>query len=96
MSQQRIQPIMKNKQNFIVDVLMRYSCVQEYLTVEIVYLALWYFQCSVTGEQSTYSMRLVFAKQNHQWKVSYSYTLECVFPITIVQVSAHKVVHIYW
>ena len=79
---------------------MRYSYVQEYVTVEIFYLALWYFQYSVTGEQSTNSMWWAFAKPNHQWKVctllSYSYTLKCVFSITIVQVSAHKVVHIYW
>ena len=70
--------------------------VQEYVTVEIFYLALWYFQCSVTGEQSTNSMRSVFAKPNHQWTMcsllSYSYTLKCVFSITIVQVSAHSLV----
>ena len=100
MSQQRIQPILKSTQDFIVDMLMRYSYVQECVFVEIFYLALWYFQYSVTGEQSTNSMRSVFAKPNHQWKVcsllSYSYTLKYVFPITIVQVSAHKVVHIYW
>ena len=99
-SQQRIQPILKSTQDFIVDMLMRYSYVQEYVTVEIFYLALWYFQYSVTGEQSTNSMRSVFAKPNHQWKVcsllSYSYTLKHMFPMHVVQISAHIVVHIYW
>ena len=98
-SQQRIQPILKSTQDFIVDMLMRYSYVQEYVTVEIFYLALWYFQYSVTGEQSTNSMRSVFAKPNHQWKVcsllSYSYTLKHMFPMYVVQISAHKVVHIF-
>ena len=99
-SQQRIQPILKSTQDFIVDKLMRYSYAQEYVTVEIFYLALWYFQYSVTGEQSTNSMRSVFAKPNHQWKVcsllSYSYTLNHVFLLHVVQISAHIVVHIYW
>ena len=66
-SQQRIQPILKITQDFIVDMLMRYSYVQEYVTVEIFYLALWYFQYSVTGEQSTNCIRPEFAKPNHQW-----------------------------
>ena len=99
-SQQRIQPILRITQNFIVAMLLRYSYVQEYVTVEIFYLALWYFQYSVTGEQSTNSMRSVFAKPNHQWKVcsllSYSYALKHMFPMHVVQISAHIVVHIYW
>ena len=80
MSQQRIQPILKSTQDFIVDMLMRYSYVQEYVTVEIFCLALLYFQYPVTGEQSTSSIRSVFAKPNHQWMMctllSYSYTLK--------------------
>ena len=64
------------------------------------YLALWYFQYSVTGEQSTNSMRSVFAKPNHQWKVcsllSYSYTLKHMFPMHVLQISAHIIVNIYW
>ena len=100
MPQQRIQPILRITQNFIVVMLLRYSYVQEYVTVEIFYLALFYFQYPVTGEQSTSSIRSVFAKPNHQWMMcsllSYSYTLKCVFSITIVLVSAHKVANIYW
>ena len=99
-SQQQIQPILRITQIFIVDMLLRYSYVQEYVTVEIFCLALLYFQYSVTGEQCTNSMRSVFAKPNHQWKVcsllSYSYTLKHMFPMYVVQISAHKVVHIYW
>ena len=49
---------------------------------------------------STSSIRSVFAKPNHQWTLctllSYSYTLQCVFPINIGKVSAYNVVHIYW
>ena len=100
MSQQRIQPILRITQNFIVAMLLRYSYVQEYVTVEIFYLALLYFQYPVTGEQSTSSIISVFAKPNHQWTMctllSYSYTLKCVFQINIVKVSAQIVVHIYW
>ena len=100
MSHKRIQPILRITQIFIVAMPLRYSYVQEYVTVEIFCLALLYFQYPVTGEQSTSSIRSVFAKPNHQWMMcsllSYSYTLKCVFSITIVQVSAHKVVHIYW
>ena len=99
-SQQRIQPILRITQNFIVAMLLRYSYVQEYVTVEIFCLALLYFQYPVTGEQSTSSIRSVFAKPNHQWMMctllSYSYTLKKVFSITIGQVSVHKVAHIYW
>ena len=99
-SQKWIQPILRITKNVIVAMLLRYSYVQEYVTVEIFCLALLYFQYPVTGEQSTSSIRSVFAKPNHQWTMctllSYSYTLKCVFPITIVHVSAHKVVHIYW
>ena len=99
-SQQWIQPILKISQNFIVAMLLRYSYVQEYVTVEIFCLALLYFQYPVTGEQSTSSIRSVFAKPNHQWMMctllSYSYTLKEVFSITIGQVSVHKVAHIYW
>ena len=46
--------------------LLRYSYVQEYVIVEIFYLALLYFQYPVTGEQSTSSIISVFAKPNHQ------------------------------
>ena len=78
-SQQRIQPILRITQTFIVALLSRYSYVQEYVTVEIFCLALLYFQYPVTGEQSTSSIRSVFAKPNHQWTMctllSYSYTL---------------------
>ena len=65
-SQHQIQPILRSTQNFIVDMLMRYSYVQEYVIVEIFYLALLYFQYPVTGEQSTSSIISVFAKPNHQ------------------------------
>ena len=65
-SQQRIQPILMSTQDFIVDVLMRYSYVQEYVNVEIFYLALLYFQYPLTGEQSTSAIISVFAKPNHQ------------------------------
>ena len=78
-SQQRIQPILRITQTFIVAMLLRYSYVQEYVTVEIFCLALLYFQYHVTGEQSTSSIRSVFATPNHQWTMctllSYSYTL---------------------
>ena len=99
-SQQRIQPILRITQHFIVAMPLRYSYVQEYFNVEIFYLALLYFQYPVTGEQSTSSIRSVFAKPNHQWTLctllSYSYTLQCVFPINIGKISAYNVVHIYW
>ena len=79
---------------------LRYSYVQEYVTVEIFYLALLYFQYPVTGEQSTSSIISVFDKPNHQWMMctllSYSYTLKFVFQINIVKVSEYNVVHIYW
>ena len=79
-SQQQIQPILRITQNFIVAMLLRYSYVQEYVIVEIFYLALLYFQYSVTGEQSTSSIISVSAKPNHRWKMytflSYSYALE--------------------
>ena len=65
-SQQRIQPILRISQNFIVAMPYRYSYVQDYVIVEIFYLALLYFQYPVTGEQSTSSIRSVFAKPNHQ------------------------------
>ena len=65
-SQQRIQPILRITQNFIVAMLLRYSYVQEHVIVEIFYLALLYFQYPVTGEQSTSSIISVFAKPNHQ------------------------------
>ena len=55
-SQQRIQPILRISQNFIVAMPLRYSYVQEYFNVEIFYLALLYFQYPVTGEQSTSSI----------------------------------------
>ena len=99
-SQQRIQPILRISQNFIVAMPLGYSYVQEYVTVEIFYLALLYFQYPVTGEQSTSSIRSVFVKPNHQWTMctllSYSYTLKYVFPIIIGKVSAYNGVHIYW
>ena len=79
-SQQRIQPILRITQTFIVAMLLCYSYVQEYVAVEIFCLALLYFQYPVTGEQSTSSIRSVFAKPNHQWMMctllSYSYTLK--------------------
>ena len=46
------------KQDFIVDMLLAqdlgYYYVQEYVIVEIFCLALWYFQYSVTGEQTAW------------------------------------------
>ena len=99
-SQQRIQPILRITQTFIVVMLLRYSYVQEYVTVEIFCLALLHFQYPVTGEQSTSSIRSVFAKPNHQWTMctllSYSYTVKWVFQINIVKLSEYNVVHIYW
>ena len=79
-SQQRIQPILRISQNVIVVMLLRYSYVQEYVTVEIFCPALLYFQYPVTGEQSTSSIISAFAKPTHQWMMctllSYSYTLK--------------------
>ena len=65
-SQQRTQPILRFIQMYIVAMTLHYSYVQEYVTVEIFYLALLYFQYPVTGEQSTSSIISVFAKPNHQ------------------------------